>query len=462
MIYLITRQFLGQLGQLYIVSLLLLKSPSLVWCHRGARTSADVVVGRDGAVAGAGSFASNRGPAFFDPLHSILNKNRFEEFRSLISKRRKLQEEENPILGRNFTDVINDLFAGSDTNQTEEEELFDSNFTDILNGTSSNSNNETEYQLPTTGCSICKSSTLLADKIPNINWDAYQEGLADEVGNLTCLEWQEYALPTFVLPENCPSDDFVEALFILCCEASLPRYQCEQNIHNQIIANNENYNIAVPPVASYGEPLVVSTEVIFEYLENIDVEAGTASIFATFTLNWKDARLAWTMDDQLCADHINVFTGHDQEVTNIWVPEFDLLNQHQGVQGFRNKQATIYSDGSVKWIRTGPITAMCQYKGLAAIPFDTLGCQFIFGAGLADANLIAYKFIDEETVLTGQFDMIYSEYLPVKTKFEKGYTWYYNVDHASALFYNFYFTRAQAHYVANLVVCYELPHFIRL
>jgi len=139
-------------------------------------------------------------------------------------------------------------------------------------------------------------------------------------------------------------------------------------------------------------------------------------------------------------------------VTNIWVPGFDLLNQHQGVQGFRNKQATIYSDGSVKWIRTGPITAMCQYKGLAAIPFDTLGCQFIFGGAGADANLIAYKFIDEENVLTGQFDMIYSEYLPVKTKFEKGYTWYYNVDHASALFYNFYFTRAQAHYVANLVL----------
>jgi hypothetical protein len=46
---------------------------------------------------------------------------------------------------------------------------------------------------------------------------------------------------------------------------------------------------------------------------------------------------------------------------------------------------------------------MCQYRGLSSIPFDILGCQFVFGGrSRQDANAIAYRFFREDVVNVGQ------------------------------------------------------------
>jgi hypothetical protein len=66
------------------------------------------------------------------------------------------------------------------------------------------------------------------------------------------------------------------------------------------------------------------------------------------------------------------------------------LNSHTTFAHFKPTLFVKYS---------GSITAMCQYRGLASIPFDTLGCQFIFGGrSRQDANAIAYRFFREDVV----------------------------------------------------------------
>jgi hypothetical protein len=44
---------------------------------------------------------------------------------------------------------------------------------------------------------------------------------------------------------------------------------------------------------------------------------GTARIFVTIIMKWKDPRLAWEINEENCADYINVYTGRDQGETSI-------------------------------------------------------------------------------------------------------------------------------------------------
>jgi len=102
----------------------------------------------------------------------------------------------------------------------------------------------------------------------------------------------------------------------------------------------------------------------------VEVGDGTATIFSTLRLTWLDPRLAWSITETTCANTITVFTGHDVETTQIWVPDFDLVNQIEGVQAMPASTATVYSDGTVVWQRSGDIQAFCAFTGLATIPFD--------------------------------------------------------------------------------------------
>lgn len=147
--------------------------------------------------------------------------------------------------------------------------------------------------------------------------------------------------------------------------------ECEQNIQQRVIDNGV-YNTIVPPIISNNNgPLEVSVFLQFEALEHIEVEDGTATIFVSITLKWKDERLKWTVDDyDTCSNIINVWTGHDIETTSIWVPNFELLNRIEGVQEIEASKATVYSDGSVIWSMTGGLKAFCAFTGLANIPFD--------------------------------------------------------------------------------------------
>ena len=67
------------------------------------------------------------------------------------------------------------------------------------------------------------------------------------------------------------------------------------------------------------EIVVVSVFIQYEALEHIEVEEGTATVFVSLLLKWKDERLKWTVDDyDMCSNTINVWTGHEIEKTTIW------------------------------------------------------------------------------------------------------------------------------------------------
>mmetsp|Transcript_22516 Transcript_22516/g.48942 ORF Transcript_22516/g.48942 Transcript_22516/m.48942 type:complete len:408 (-) Transcript_22516:1144-2367(-) len=307
----------------------------------------------------------------------------------------------------------------------------------------------TENEIPANGCFICEGNTFFPDKVPN------QNILLDApYGNATCQVWQNHILPVLTPDgENCRSDYFYRDLYVSCCSLAIPRYQCEENVHN-FLSSNENYNIAVPPIVSHDKPLIVITDVIFEKADQIDVMSGRATIQITVTLKWKDPRLSWTIDSETtCADYIDLWTGYTNQDTLIWVPDIDLLNQVEGFQQFSKSLARVSADGSVEWLVFGMITASCSFKGLANIPFDVLGCQFIFGPrARSNANMIHYQFPNEQDINVGRNDLKYKEFMAVPELFEKGYTWYYHKEYGQAMYYNFYFRRATNFYFVNTVV----------
>ena len=268
MLSLIARQCHQQLASLCLLFLLLGMLPSPGLCRRGVGADGgdDVVIERR---------APKRDPAVFNRLLPIAYQNNTEEFLSLLTQRR-LQEIEDAYISSNETDA------------------------------------SAETQTPANGCTICQGNTFLPDKVPNQNF-------VPDLAGATCLEWQNVIFPTmFPTGENCQSINLYQFLFVSCCTAALPRYQCEQNVHN-LISSNEDYNIAVPPIASYDEPLIVTTDIVYEYAEDINVMSGTATVFVTINLSWKDPRLAWTVENETtCADYINAWTEYGNQDTFIW------------------------------------------------------------------------------------------------------------------------------------------------
>jgi len=94
------------------------------------------------------------------------------------------------------------------------------------------------------------------------------------------------------------------------------------------------------------------------------------------------------------------------------------LNRKEGVQTFAQAPAQIYSDGTVVWIRGGKISAFCTFVGLARMPFDTLGCQFLFGDTLPRSTV--YNLVDvtdgPQGVIFPPYTRTYSEYVTAKDK----------------------------------------------
>ena len=147
------------------------------------------------------------------------------------------------------------------------------------------------------------------------------------------------------------------------------------------------------------------------------------TVFVTITLKWVDPRLRWNVSDDTCSNLISVWTGHDVETSTIWLPEIDLLNQIEGAQSFRAVKATVYSDGTVNWMSSGGLKAFCALRGLAQIPFDTLGCQLLFSAMTRiQSPDIQYVIENPGFIDFGAFDMQYNEWRPVPEKSEQGYT----------------------------------------
>jgi hypothetical protein len=129
-------------------------------------------------------------------------------------------------------------------------------------------------------CSLCQGLTILTDKIV----DPENNTCADASTYFEDPSFQKMGFGAEVLARNvthynaggCRSDYEFNRLFLLCCRASVPTYECETNVQNYILGTSSDYNTVVPPIVG-PEPdqkLNVSVGLQYEALEHIEVEQG--------------------------------------------------------------------------------------------------------------------------------------------------------------------------------------------
>lgn len=133
-------------------------------------------------------------------------------------------------------------------------------------------------------------------------------------------------------------------------------------------------------------------------------------------------------------------------MTTIWIPDFDLLNQLEGLQKMPNAKARVFSDGTVVWNIKTRLKAICNYKGLANIPFDTLGCQLLFGSPIC-SYLINYVLETPEYFFVGVFDETFNKWTLVPELSNQGYAM-----NEEVLYYDFFFQRSIRHYLTNIML----------
>eukprot|EP00555_Chaetoceros_dichaeta_P012004 CAMPEP_0198256736 /NCGR_PEP_ID=MMETSP1447-20131203/6561_1 /TAXON_ID=420782 /ORGANISM="Chaetoceros dichaeta, Strain CCMP1751" /LENGTH=533 /DNA_ID=CAMNT_0043943437 /DNA_START=86 /DNA_END=1687 /DNA_ORIENTATION=- len=207
----------------------------------------------------------------------------------------------------------------------------------------------------------------------------------------------------------------------VCCDIpqspdSLSLHECEENVLNELL--EPGYRKSITPRMGREPWVSVDTLVKVYATSEISITDSTVDMFVEINLTWKDPRLAWNFTVDNCATSTFVRASLDAEVTDIWVPSLDLLNRKEGVQTFAQAPAQIYSDGTVVWIRGGKISAFCTFVGLARMPFDTLGCQFLFGDTLPRSTV--YNLVDvtdgPQGVIFPPYTRTYSEYVTAKDK----------------------------------------------
>ena len=204
-----------------------------------------------------------------------------------------------------------------------------------------------------------------------------------------------------------------------CCNftgaETLNTYECEANVRDEILAKD---NIkTIPPFPGFGNPIIIETELRHEMLHQISVKESTASLYVTIGLKWHDPRLAWNISAKSCITSLRLRASESVEETEIWVPDYDLLNRMNGVNHFDLTNAIVTHDGTVTWERSGQLTAFCSFSGMERIPFDTLGCQLIFGSHLYESS---FRFVSrslDSAFTVGTFQQKYKEFtlLPNKT-----------------------------------------------
>jgi hypothetical protein len=287
-----------------------------------------------------------------------------------------------------------------------------------------------------TACSICGTYKLLSDYIPPY------EPTADLPNNLTCADLEFMAASVLQDDGVCVS---FQNLFPNCCEGGPPTYECEKQIRASLL---DGYDTATPPIISTRTPLVVNVDLTFMTVTDLDPQKGTAEIFVWLQLEWNDPRLAWTIGPETCADVLSVRASWNAETSEIWSPDFDLYNVVNGVQQFPDAMADLFSNGTVLWRRGGSLKAICQFTGLAKIPFDTLGCQFLLGPWTRRGfGHIQYELSDGVGFHFGDFSPTYNEFKLILDLVETR-----NNKTDSVISYVFYFERATEYYLFNIVI----------
>jgi len=329
-----------------------------------------------------------------------------------------------------------------------------------------------------TNCSLCAGIDLIPDQVPpdldglleaSLYDHSFSESITTAFGSSnsndtttithtitisntsTCAEIDLYFQHTnnycsFGTSNSSSEEALQKFLFKYCCQAFIPVYQCEKNIHDHIL--NDDYDTAIPPVVRRDTPISVGVRLVYLFLESIEEEKGSASVVFNITMEWNDPRLMWEVNSDTCTDFTTVHVGRDVQTTSIWIPSFNLLNRIQGIEALPPNKAVINSKGNITLNFDGKMKAFCNYKGLANIPYDTLGCQFLFGITERSHDYNVY-YLDPDVVEFASFGLeaAYNEWQPIPELTSKA-----KLPKTPVVYYNMYFKRAKGHYVSNIIV----------
>mmetsp|Transcript_26161 Transcript_26161/g.39206 ORF Transcript_26161/g.39206 Transcript_26161/m.39206 type:complete len:563 (+) Transcript_26161:121-1809(+) len=271
---------------------------------------------------------------------------------------------------------------------------------------------------------------------------------------LTCEYLQEYDVG--LKPSDSPECIGLLDLFEnRCCDLSAfpESYECETTIRSSLF--HDSYDPTVRPVQTMNTPhgtmraVDVKTVITFLTLRSLDIKASILEIFVAIDLTWNDPRLRWDFNQTNCAPTVTVRANPSIEETEIWVPSLDLRSRASSAQDLPNSLATVRSDGTVSWMRLGPLNAICSFVGLPRMPFDDLGCRLYFGDN--DVNTVVnYKLVDLGNNLTKgfqyypAFNQSYTEYSQIREKTRTDY----NLEYSENEFHlDLYFGRANRHYI---------------
>ena len=276
---------------------------------------------------------------------------------------------------------------------------------------------------------LCPNAQLVPDYV----WlESQTYGFAP---NATCADIAD----TVTHQWGCPDPGGLRE--ICCVDSTRPWYLCAQNVRNTILKNDP---FTVPVSSAVHDRLNVTVRLEYHAVTDIDIEAGTVEMFVWLTLTWQDARLAWTYDANTTCTTFPITV----QASEIWVPDFDLYNRVSGTKTM-GSLANVHDDGTVVWQRDGKLKAICNLKNLANIPFDELGCQFMFGS--PTQSLVTYQLDPNGALVIGDFSSPYAEYTLVRAAPGVNVTDYggYEIHH---LFFDFYFARGTNYYIQTIIL----------
>lgn len=262
--------------------------------------------------------------------------------------------------------------------------------------------------------------------------------------NITCGRLEEL----FATEYGCPDP---KALREICCiDYERPRYVCAKTVRDSILTN-EYDKLTVPAISSSFDPINVTMLLEYQAVTDIDIAAGTVELYVWVTLVWKDERLAWTYDaNTTCTTYPVTARASMGGSSEIWVPELELYNRVSGLKSMGDSLASISEDGTVVWPREGKLKAICAFVNLGQIPFDRLGCQFMFGSVGAKAQFgVSYVLDPAGSLRIGDFSSPYSEYILDYATPGINVSETYG---SEFIFFDFYFVRGTQFYMLNVVL----------
>ena len=267
----------------------------------------------------------------------------------------------------------------------------------------------------------------------------YQDSLPDETmdGKYTCGDIQDL----FLSGTECPDLSWMS----YCCTGAPAYTSCAQNVRKQVL---NGYDKLVIPTKNQNDPTKVTVQMTYQTVTDISESKGSIEFFGWLVLAWHDPRLAWDYDPSpngTCTVlPVNARAEKQQGLkdSEIWVPEFDLMNQISGVSGMTGQLARVTNDGNVTWFRQGRLKAICQMVQLGRIPFDTLGCQMIMGS---QKSGVAYELNPTGGLLVSNYAGPYNDFRLVHA--QPGYS-----SNGGAVFFDLQYERGTSFYIQNILL----------